>query len=284
MSKGDTVEARSARLSRRSLPAPDRRRSAHTSAPHPAGAARCRGSSAACAAAQQLTGVGKVRAKPSVQPSLRRPGQGRGRRRPAGGSAARDRWPAGTRPTQDPRQHPHDPPGAVPRRAAHPATLPSPRRPLRVHRCRRRPAPALQLPPPSLAARPDRRRRHGRWPTPPIPPGMHFRDLRHTHKTWLIEDRVPEVVQHQRMGHRFGGVMGTYSHVTCPMIDDLLAALQTRWEQASARWEQTGSTSTDHFGAALRYSRCGPRSFAPNLLPKRVSGPPTMIVDRPRTR
>jgi integrase len=55
---------------------------------------------------------------------------------------------------------------------------------------------------------------------PPIQPGMHFHDLRHTHKTWLIEDRIPEVVQHQRLGHRFGGVMGTYSHVTRPMIDD----------------------------------------------------------------
>jgi integrase len=40
---------------------------------------------------------------------------------------------------------------------------------------------------------------------PPIQPGMHFHDLRHTHKTWLIEDRIPEVVQHQRLGHRFGG-------------------------------------------------------------------------------
>jgi integrase len=91
---------------------------------------------------------------------------------------------------------------------------------------------------------------------PPIQPGMHFHDLRHTHKTWLIEDRIPEVVQHQRLGHRFGGVMGTYSHVTRPMIDDLLAALQTRWEQAAVRWEQSGSTLTDHFAAALRYSKC----------------------------
>jgi integrase len=68
----------------------------------------------------------------------------------------------------------------------------------------------------------------------PIEPGMHFHDLRHTHKTWLIEDRVPEVVQHQRLGHRFGGVMGTYSHVTRPMIADLLAALQDRWEQSGS--------------------------------------------------
>jgi integrase len=40
---------------------------------------------------------------------------------------------------------------------------------------------------------------------PAVQPGMHFHDLRHTHQTWLIEDRVPEVVQLQRLGHRFGG-------------------------------------------------------------------------------
>ena len=95
----------------------------------------------------------------------------------------------------------------------------------------------------------DRRATHARG-RPPIQPGMHFHDLRHTHKTWLIEDRVPEVVQHQRLGHRFGGVMGTYSHVTRPMIDDLLAALQTRWEHTAARWEQTGSTMADHLACS----------------------------------
>ena len=69
---------------------------------------------------------------------------------------------------------------------------------------------------------------------------MHFHDLRHTHKTWLIEDRVPEVVQHQRLGHRFGGVRGIYSHVTQPMIDDMLTGLQTRWERncVQPHWEQ----------------------------------------------
>ncbi|HWM03371.1 MAG TPA: hypothetical protein VNP92_13645 [Actinophytocola sp.] len=26
-----------------------------------------------------------------------------------------------------------------------------------------------------------------------------------THKTWMIEDEVPEVLQHNRLGHKFGG-------------------------------------------------------------------------------
>lgn len=75
---------------------------------------------------------------------------------------------------------------------------------------------------------------------PRINPEMHFHDLRHTHKTWLIEDRVPEVLQHKRIGHKFHGVMGVYSHVTQPMIDAMLAGLQHRWEQTR---EQTGSTN-----------------------------------------
>lgn len=44
--------------------------------------------------------------------------------------------------------------------------------------------------------------------------GMHFHDLRHTHKTWLIEDDIPEVAQAKRLGHRLAGVRGIYSHVT----------------------------------------------------------------------
>ncbi|SBT65669.1 Site-specific recombinase XerD [Micromonospora sediminicola] len=66
--------------------------------------------------------------------------------------------------------------------------------------------------------------------TPPILPGMHFHDLRHTHKTWLIEDGIPEIAQARRLGHRLAGVRGIYSHVTEPMITNLVDALQRRWD------------------------------------------------------
>lgn len=59
---------------------------------------------------------------------------------------------------------------------------------------------------------------------------MHFHDLRHTHKTWLIEDGIPEIAQARRLGHRLAGVRGIYSHVTEPMINNLTEALQHRWE------------------------------------------------------
>jgi integrase len=65
---------------------------------------------------------------------------------------------------------------------------------------------------------------------PPILAGMHFHDLRHTHKTWLIEDGIPEIVQARRLGHRLGGVRGIYSHVTPAMRCDVVEALQARWE------------------------------------------------------
>jgi integrase len=65
---------------------------------------------------------------------------------------------------------------------------------------------------------------------PPILAGMHFHDLRHTHKTWLIEDGIPEIAQARRMGHRLGGVRGIYSHVTPVMRQHLVDALQRRWE------------------------------------------------------
>lgn len=67
----------------------------------------------------------------------------------------------------------------------------------------------------------------------PILPGLRFHDLRHTHKTWLIEDGVPEVLQHDRLGHRLPGVRGVYSHVTQVMIDAMLVGLQRRWDATS---------------------------------------------------
>jgi hypothetical protein len=42
---------------------------------------------------------------------------------------------------------------------------------------------------------------------------------------------APQVVQHQRFGHKMVGASGIYSHATRPMIEALLSALQQRWRQ-----------------------------------------------------
>ena len=64
---------------------------------------------------------------------------------------------------------------------------------------------------------------------PAVLPGMHFHDLRHTHKTWLIEDDIPEVAQAKRLGHRLPRVRGIYSHVTPAMNQRIIDRLQDRW-------------------------------------------------------
>jgi integrase len=84
---------------------------------------------------------------------------------------------------------------------------------------------------------------------PPILAGMHFHDLRHTHKTWLIEDGIPEIAQARRMGHRLGGVRGIYSHVTPAMQQRLTDALQQRWE-AAQRDRPAGDHDARSAGAA----------------------------------
>ncbi|WP_230689659.1 tyrosine-type recombinase/integrase [Catellatospora paridis] len=55
-------------------------------------------------------------------------------------------------------------------------------------------------------------------------------DMRHTHKTWMIEDNIPEVAQCARLGHRLEGVRGIYSHVTPAMEQAIIDGLQRRWE------------------------------------------------------
>ncbi len=64
----------------------------------------------------------------------------------------------------------------------------------------------------------------------PIDQELHFHDLRHTHKTWLIDDGAPLILRLVWCGHKRKDV-NDYSHVTRLMVEDMLAAVQRRWEE-----------------------------------------------------
>lgn len=67
---------------------------------------------------------------------------------------------------------------------------------------------------------------------PPLKPGLTFHNLRHTHKTWLIEDNIPDVAQARRLGHTLKGIDDVYAHVAATVDTRLLTALETRWHRS----------------------------------------------------
>ncbi len=63
-------------------------------------------------------------------------------------------------------------------------------------------------------------------------PGFTFNEGRHTHRTWLSEDGVPEVARAARLGHRMPGMGEVYEHVTPPMKKKVRDVLEERWRQS----------------------------------------------------
>lgn len=69
----------------------------------------------------------------------------------------------------------------------------------------------------------------------PVQPGLTFHGLRHSQKTWLIADGVPEIAQARRLGHHLDDrVIETYSHVAPEVEQRLLDGLEARWHAANA--------------------------------------------------
>ncbi len=66
----------------------------------------------------------------------------------------------------------------------------------------------------------------------PVKDGLTPHGLRHSHKTWMAEDGIPEILAEQRLGHDVPGMRGLYAHVSPRMREELLAALQGRWEES----------------------------------------------------
>lgn len=70
---------------------------------------------------------------------------------------------------------------------------------------------------------------------PAIWPGLHFHDLKHTHKAILNDLRIHPVMQDYRLGHVTPGAPGIYSHPTAQMRAELVEGLQRFWEGWLAR-------------------------------------------------
>jgi integrase len=79
----------------------------------------------------------------------------------------------------------------------------------------------------------------------PIKPGLTFHGLRHSHKTWLIADGVPEIAQARRLGHHLDNrIVETYSHVAPGVERRLLRGLERRWCAAVASTAITVAVAT----------------------------------------
>jgi hypothetical protein len=66
----------------------------------------------------------------------------------------------------------------------------------------------------------------------PVKTGLTRHGLRHSHKTWMAEDGIPEILAEQRLGHEVPGMRGLYAHASERMRRELVTALQERWEDS----------------------------------------------------
>jgi integrase len=78
-------------------------------------------------------------------------------------------------------------------------------------------------------------RPHAPVRTRPIVPGLTFHGLRHSHKTWMIADHIPDAAQARRLGHTLPDkIADIYSHIAPELDAHLLTRLQARWTAATA--------------------------------------------------
>jgi integrase len=67
---------------------------------------------------------------------------------------------------------------------------------------------------------------------PAVLTGFTFHEGRHTHRTWLADDNIPDVVRAARLGHKLPGMADVYEHVTPAMEKAVRDALTRRWKQS----------------------------------------------------
>jgi integrase len=65
---------------------------------------------------------------------------------------------------------------------------------------------------------------------PPVLRGFTFHEGRHTRRTWLVGDGVPDVARAAGLGHNLPGMADVYEHASPLMKEQVLQALHQRWE------------------------------------------------------
>jgi hypothetical protein len=70
------------------------------------------------------------------------------------------------------------------------------------------------------------------WSVPAVLTGFTFHEGRHTHRTWLADDNIPDVARAARLGHKLPGMADVYEHVTPAMEKTVRDALTRRWKQS----------------------------------------------------
>lgn len=85
----------------------------------------------------------------------------------------------------------------------------------------------------------------------PILAGSTFHDNKHSQKTWMISDGIPEVAQFQRLGHKLGGIRGVYSHSEPEFHERIVDAHQARWEESLRKRARMGPSQLPALQALL---------------------------------
>ena len=79
----------------------------------------------------------------------------------------------------------------------------------------------------------------------PVATGLTFHGFRHSHKTWMIADGIPDIAQSRRLGHILPDkIQEIYSHVADEVEQRLLDNLQHRWEHALTTLQQPTTHTT----------------------------------------
>lgn len=112
-----------------------------------------------------------------------------------------------------------------------------------------------------------------------VRPGLTFHGLRHSHKTWLIADGIPEIAQAKRLGHHLASrLTEVYSHVAPEIETRLLRGLERRWKQATSRRPVDNRPGARHRGGRDPHTAPAQRTKCQTETPGQPSKPANTVT------